>query len=69
MTSHWFEYLKSNFVQGFPKLCGFEVIHVDYGVFETGLKILDEHRQQDGFVHAGVIATMACLRYLYHMLG
>lgn len=59
MSSHWFEFLKKDFVQGFPALCGFEVIRADHGVFETRLKVLNEHRQQDGFVHAGVIATMA----------
>jgi len=32
---------------------------IDYGIFETCLKINCEHRQQDGFVHAGVIATIA----------
>ena len=53
------EFLKKDFVQGFPAFCGFEVINADYGIFETCLKMRDEHRQQDGFVHAGVIATMA----------
>jgi uncharacterized protein (TIGR00369 family) len=59
MSSDWFEFLKKDFVQGFPAYCGFEVIHADYGVFETRLMIRKEHLQQDGFVHAGVIATMA----------
>jgi uncharacterized protein (TIGR00369 family) len=59
MTSDWFAFLKKDFVQGFPAFCGFEVTHADHGVFETCLKIQKKHRQQDGFVHAGVIATMA----------
>jgi uncharacterized protein (TIGR00369 family) len=59
MSSQWFDFLKKDFSQGFPSFCGFEVTRVDYGLFETCLKIHDEHRQQDGFVHAGVIATMA----------
>jgi uncharacterized protein (TIGR00369 family) len=54
-----FEFLKKDYVQGFPANCGFEVIRVDYGIFESRLKIRSIHRQQDGFVHAGVIATMA----------
>jgi uncharacterized protein (TIGR00369 family) len=54
-----FEFLKKDYVQGFPANCGFEVIRVDYGIFESRLKIRSMHRQQDGFVHAGVIATMA----------
>lgn len=59
MQSQWFEFLKKDFVQGFPAFCGFEVIGVEFGIFETRLEIHNEHRQQDGFVHAGVIATMA----------
>lgn len=59
MSSQWFEFLKKDFVRGFPAFCGFEVIRVDYCLFDTCLKVLDEHRQQDGFVHAGVMATMA----------
>ena len=59
MASDWFEFIKKDFVQGFPAFCGFEVIHADYGIFETCLNVINVHRQQDGFVHAGVIATMA----------
>ena len=59
MSSDWFEFLKNDFIQGFPEYCGFEVTHADYGIFETRLKVLKKHQQQDGFVHAGVIATMA----------
>ena len=53
------EFLKRDYVQGFPAYCGFDVIRVDEGIFETHLGIKSEHQQQDGFVHAGVIATMA----------
>ncbi len=59
MPSQWFAFLKKDFVHGFPAYCGFEVTRVAYGIFETSLKVNEEHRQQDGFVHAGVIATMA----------
>ncbi|MEQ8214574.1 MAG: PaaI family thioesterase [Smithellaceae bacterium] len=59
MMSEWFEFVKKDFVQGFPAFCGFEVSSVDYGLFETRLSVKIEHQQQDGFVHAGVIATMA----------
>ncbi len=52
-------HLKKDYVQGFPAYCGFEVTKVDDGLFETRLAVRPEHRQQDGFVHAGVIATMA----------
>jgi len=52
-------FLRSDFVQGFPAHCGFVVDHISAGRFETRLSVRPEHRQQDGFVHAGVIATMA----------
>ena len=59
MSSDWFQFLKKNFVQGFPAFCGFEVVHADFGIFDTRLTVRKEHQQQDGFVHAGVLATMA----------
>lgn len=59
MPSDQFEHLKKNFLQGFPGFCSIKVLHADYCLFETCLKVLDKHRQRDGFVHAGVIATMA----------
>jgi uncharacterized protein (TIGR00369 family) len=59
MSSDWFQFLQKDFVQGFPALCGFEVVHADFGMFDTHLKVRKDHQQQDGFVHAGVLATMA----------
>ena len=59
MNKQRFEFLKRDYVQGFPAYCGFSVIRVDEGLFEAHLRVRSEHRQQDGFVHAGVIATMA----------
>ncbi len=59
MDSDRIEYLKEDYIQGFPAFCGFEVEKVEYGIFQTRLKVRPEHKQQDGFVHAGVIATMA----------
>ncbi len=59
MDKERLSFLKKDFVQGFPASVGFEVVRADYGRFESRLKFRPEHRQQDGFVHAGVIATMA----------
>ena len=59
MDENRIAFLKKDYVQGFPAYCGFTVDHVDDGVFESRLIIRPEHKQQDGFVHAGVIATMA----------
>jgi uncharacterized protein (TIGR00369 family) len=59
MNQDRLDFLKRDYIQGFPAYCGFEVDRVAHGRFETRLKIRPDHRQQDGFVHAGVIATMA----------
>ncbi|MBW1692757.1 MAG: PaaI family thioesterase [Deltaproteobacteria bacterium] len=59
MSEERFEFLRKDYVQGFPADCGFEVSQVTYGAFESRLAIQTKHIQQDGFVHAGVIATMA----------
>ena len=59
MNKDRLEFLKEDYVQGFPAAIGFEVDQAAYGIFETRLKIRSDHSQQDGFLHAGVIATMA----------
>ena len=53
------DFLKKVYVQGFPAYCGIKVGEVNDGTFNSILNVRPEHRQQDGFVHAGVIATMA----------
>jgi len=59
MKNDRFKFLKKDYRQGFPAYCGYEVGRVEAGRFETRLAVMNHHRQQDGFVHAGVIATMA----------
>jgi uncharacterized protein (TIGR00369 family) len=59
MDTDRFEFLKKDYLQGFPAFCGFSVEDVAHGEFITRLAVSENHRQQDGFVHAGVIATMA----------
>jgi len=54
-----FAFLIQDSVQGFTKYCGLESISMETGRFVTRIKIEKQHTQQDGFVHAGVIATMA----------
>ena len=46
-------------VQGFTAYCGLEPVSLEPGRFVTRVNIRDCHLQQDGFVHAGVVATMA----------
>ena len=51
--------LKEEFLQGFIKTCGISLVSLEYGRAESRLKITGAHSQQDGFAHAGVMATMA----------
>lgn len=52
-------YLKADYERGFIKYCKFKAELADWGKFHSSVRIEDEHRQQDGFIHAGVMATMA----------
>ncbi len=52
-------HLKQDFSQGFIAFCGYEAVHAAEGIFHSRLALRADHRQQDGFVHAGVLATMA----------
>ena len=53
------EYLKRDYCRGFIKYCKYEAVHAEWGKFQSMVTIGQEHRQQDGFIHAGVMATMA----------
>lgn len=53
------EYLKKDAVQGFTKYLGLVPLSLKPGDFVTRLKLQKRHFQQDGFAHAGLIATMA----------
>ena len=59
MDNKRLEFLRKDYEQGFPAFCGFKVKHMEYGQFEAQLQIRPEHLQQDGFVHAGLMATLA----------
>ena len=53
------EFLARDFSRGFIAYCGFVAEEVRRGNFRSSLILRPEHRQQDGFVHAGVMAAMA----------
>jgi len=53
------EFIKADYERGFIKHCGFRAVHAEWGRFDSRVDITDDHRQQDGFIHAGVMATMA----------
>ncbi len=52
-------YLKNDYERGFIRFCRFKAEDAQWGMFRSNVKIEEEHRQQDGFIHAGVMATMA----------
>jgi len=52
-------FLSRDYLQGFPAHCGFRVDRVADGAFHTSVAVTPAHGQQDGFVHAGVLATLA----------
>jgi uncharacterized protein (TIGR00369 family) len=53
------DFLTKDYSRGFIKYCGFEAQAIRRGHFESRVKIKEHHRQQDGFIHAGLMATMA----------
>lgn len=53
------QFLKRDYSRGFIKDVGFKVVHLERGYMESQLKIKNRHRQQDNYIHAGVLATMA----------
>ncbi len=52
-------FLKEDFERGFIRFCGFKAIHAEWGKFRSSVDIREDHRQQDGFIHAGVMAALA----------
>jgi len=58
-TSKKHRFLKKDYSQGFIAECGFKAKVYKRGYLESRLKVEKRHRQQDDYIHAGVIATMA----------
>jgi uncharacterized protein (TIGR00369 family) len=54
-----YAYLSRDYSQGFIADLGIEASHYERGYLESRLLILPRHRQQDDYIHAGVLATMA----------
>ena len=54
------EYIEGMFeTVPFLKHVGYRLKGLGHGWVESTLEVQDKHRQQDGFVHAGVLSTMA----------
>ncbi len=50
--------VKEDYERGFIKFCGLRAVHAQWGEFRSRVEIDEHHRQQDGFIHAGVMAPM-----------
>ncbi|MCX8117827.1 MAG: PaaI family thioesterase [Desulfobacterota bacterium] len=59
LTPQRVRYLTKDYSRGFIGDVGFKAIRFGRGYLESRLRIFDRHRQQDHYIHAGVIATMA----------
>jgi uncharacterized protein (TIGR00369 family) len=54
-----FEFLKKDAVQGFTEFIGLKPMSMSAGKFVTRIKMTKNIAQQDGFVHAGLLATIS----------
>lgn len=59
LTQERIDFLKRDFERGFVSFCKIKAEAVRPGYFESSVDISESHRQQDGFIHAGLMATMA----------
>jgi uncharacterized protein (TIGR00369 family) len=59
LTQERLEFLEKDYQRGFIKFCGFQASKIEKGIFESTLKIGENHKTQDNFIHAGLIATMS----------
>ncbi len=59
LTLKRIRFLKKDYSRGFIADVGYEAVKFKKGYLESKLKVLTRHRQQDDYIHAGVIATMA----------
>jgi uncharacterized protein (TIGR00369 family) len=59
LTLKRIQFLKKDYSRGFIADVGYEAMKYERGYLESRLKVLTRHRQQDNYIHAGVMATMA----------
>ena len=52
-------FLARDYSRGFIEYCQLKAEVIEKGYFQSTVAIEEHHRQQDGFIHAGVMATMA----------
>ncbi len=59
LTQQRIKFLEQDFQRGFVKFCGIQASKIEKGLFESTLTIGEQHKTQDNFIHAGLIATMS----------
>ena len=59
LTQERVEFLVKDYRRGFIEFCGFQVSKIEKGLLVSTLKIGKNHKTQDDFIHAGLIATMS----------
>ena len=59
LTQERIEFLEKDYRRGFVHFCGFQAAKIEKGLFESTLNIGENHKTQDNFIHAGLIATMS----------
>jgi len=59
LTLKRIQFLKKDYSRGFIADVGYEAVKYERGHLESHLRVLTRHRQQDNYIHDGVIATMA----------
>ena len=59
LTQERLEFLEKDFRRGFIEFCGIQASNIEMGIFESTLEIGENHKTQDNFIHAGLIATMS----------
>ena len=52
-------FLARDYSRGVIEYCQLKAEVIEKGYFQSSVAIEEHHRQQDGFIHAGVMATMA----------
>ncbi len=53
------DFLLKDYSRGFIQFCRFEAETARWGFFQSRVNITEQHRQQDNFIHAGVMAAIA----------
>ncbi len=59
LTQERKDFLEMDYCRGFIKYCGLHALKIEKGFFESSITTGENHRTQDDFIHAGLIATMS----------